>query len=226
MAVDHLPQAAMVNVGAGIPMYDVPEAARRKGREDLYFTIEHGPMGGWPQVGGVSRNPDAILGQLEVFQFYEGGGPDVSVLSFGQIDGRGNVNVSRFGAMRPGCGGFPNIAHGVRRLILCGSITTGGAESRVDRGRLEILQEGRIRRFVSQLDEITFDAPRALAAGHRITVLTERAIFEVEESGLVLTAIAPGVDLQRDVLAHIEFPIQVAPEPSIIDPAYFGADPL
>lgn len=208
-AVELLPEGAVVNVGAGIPMYDVPEAARRTGRTDLYFTVEQGPMGGWPQVGGVSRNPEAVMAQLDVFDFYEGGGPDVSVLSFGEIDALGNVNVSRFANMMTGCGGFTNIAHGVRRLIFCGTITTGGVDLRMGEGRIEVAKEGRVRRFVDRVDQITFNAKHALSRGHSIEVVTERGRFSVTEEGFVLRAVAPGIEIERDILAQIPFPVIV-----------------
>jgi propionate CoA-transferase len=209
MAVELLPEGAVVNVGAGIPMYDVPEAARRNGRTDLYFTVEQGPMGGWPQVGGVSRNPEAVMAQLDVFDFYEGGGPDVSVLSFGEIDAQGNVNVSRFGNMMTGCGGFINIAHGVKKLVFCGTITTGGADLRIGEGRLEIVKEGRVRRFVDEVEQITFNAQHALSRGHTVEVVTERARFSVTSEGYVLRAVAAGIDIQRDILDLIPFPVKV-----------------
>lgn len=225
LAVDLLEEGNAVNVGAGIPMYDVPEAARRLGRDDLYFTVEHGPAGGWPQVGGVSRNPEAILPQLDVFEYYEGGGPDVSVLSFGQIDREGNVNVSRFGSMMPGCGGFPNIAHGVRRLIFCGTLTTGGLDLRMTDGALSIVTEGRITRFVDRVDQVTFNAARALRAGHTITVVTERAVFEVQNAGFVLVAIAPGIDLQSDVLDQIDFEVSVSSDLRELPADLYRAEP-
>jgi acyl CoA:acetate/3-ketoacid CoA transferase len=221
LAVEQLPQDAFVNLGAGIPMYDVPEAARRTGRDDLYFTVEQGPMGGWPQVGGVSRNPEAIMGQLEVFDFYEGGGPDISVLSFGEIDATGSVNVSRFGTMMPGCGGFPNIGHGLRHLVLCGTLTAGGLKQRMSNGRLEIVQEGRIKRFVKKVEQVTFNAPLALARGHKLTVITERGIFNVGKDGYRLEAVAPGVDIDREIREQAEFPIAVSGELRVLPEAMF-----
>jgi acyl CoA:acetate/3-ketoacid CoA transferase len=212
MAVARLPEGAMVNLGAGVPMYEVPEMARAMGRDDLYFTVEQGPMGGWPQVGGVSRNPEIILDQNEVFQFYEGGGPDVSVLAFGEVDRFGNVNVSRFSGMLPGCGGFVNIVHGVRSLIFCGTLTTGGLEETIDSSGLAIQCEGRIRRFVEAVEQITFNARLALKAGKRITIVTDRGVFAVTPEGLALREIVPGVDLRRDVFEQIPFPVAVAPD--------------
>lgn len=211
LAVDRLPANAMINLGAGVPMYEVPEAARAMGRSDLYFTVEQGPMGGWPQVGGVSRNPEIILDQNEVFQFYEGGGPDVSILSFGEVDRFGNINVSRFSGMLPGCGGFINIVHGVRDLIFCGTLTTGGLEETLDGDGLHITREGRIRRFVQDVEQITFNARRGLDSGKRATVVTDRGIFDVTKDGLVLSEIVPGIDLQRDILDRIPFAVSVSP---------------
>jgi acyl CoA:acetate/3-ketoacid CoA transferase len=222
VAVERLPPDAVVNVGAGIPMYDVPEAARRIGRDDLYFTVEQGPMGGWPQVGGVSRNPEAVLGQLEVFDFYEGGGPDVSILSFGEIDAMGNVNVSRFGAMMPGCGGFINIAHGVRKLIFCGTLTTGGLDLRLEHGRLVIAQEGRLKRFVDKVQQVTFNGQQALEAGHTIDVVTERARFRVTKAGYELDAVAPGIDIRQDILAQIPFPVIVPDKVRLLPERLYG----
>ena len=166
------------------------------------------------------------MGQLEVFDFYEGGGPDASVLSFGEIDATGCVNVSRFGTMMPGCGGFTNIAHGVRHIVLCGTLTTGGLKERMAGGRLEILQEGRIKRFVDRVEQVTFNAPRALARGHKITVITERGIFSVGNGAFRLEAVAPGIDIGRDVLGQVSFPVTVPDRPVVLPKALFhsGAD--
>ena len=209
LAVNQLPEGAVVNVGAGIPMYDVPEAARRMGRTDLYFTVEQGPMGGWPQVGGVSRNPEAVMSQLDVFDFYEGGGPDYSVLSFAEVDGEGNVNVSRFSNMLTGSGGFINIVHGVRNVLFCGTLTAGGLDVRLADGRLEIVKEGRVQRLVPKIQQITFNARRALARGHTITIVTERALFSVTADGWHLLSVAPGVSVEKHILAHIPFKVAV-----------------
>lgn len=217
-AVGLVSDGGIVNLGAGIPMYDVPEAARRLGRDDIYLTVEQGPMGGWPRVGGVARNPEAILNQLDVFDFYEGGGPDVSILAFGEVDTAGNVNVSRFGDKMPGCGGFINITHGVRDLIFCGTLTSGGLDVRFEDGRAQVVTEGRHRRFVKSVQQMTFNAARALEAGTRVRVVTERALFEVTEGGYELTAIVTGIDLHRDVLERIPFPVRVSEDLRTVAP--------
>ncbi|MCO5090375.1 CoA-transferase [Bosea sp. (in: a-proteobacteria)] len=220
--VADLPQGAMVNLGAGIPMYDVPEAARLMGRDDIYFSVEQGPMGGWPQVGGVSRNVEMILEQHEVFQIYEGGAADVSVLSFGEVDRHGNVNVSRFAGMLPGSGGFINITHGIRNLIFCGTLTTGGLAESFSRDGVSIQAEGRIKRFVPKVEQVTFNGPRAFAQGRSITLVTERGIFVVDGDGFRLVRIAPGIRLDEDIRAQILFPITIAPELKIMPPELFG----
>jgi propionate CoA-transferase len=207
-----LPPNAMVNLGAGLPMYDVPGSAYAMAREDLYFTVEQGPMGGWPQVGGATLNPEMIFGQLEVFDFYEGGGPDASVLAFGQIDKLGNVNVSRFGDMLPGCGGFVNIVHGARWLIFCGTLTTKGLSVAVADGQVKVADEGMVRRFVEAVEQVTFNGQLGVAAGKRVTVVTDRAIFEVGPDGFEVTAVMPGISVRRDVLPLIPFPVRVARE--------------
>jgi acyl CoA:acetate/3-ketoacid CoA transferase len=211
-AVSRLGTGDIVNLGAGIPMYDVPEAARAMGRSDIYFTVEQGPLGGWPKVGGVSRNVEMIFEQHEVFQFYEGGGPDVSILSFGQVDRFGNVNVSKFSGMLPGCGGFINIVHGIKRLIFCGTLTTGGLEEEIGAAGVSVTTEGRIKRFVPDVEQVTFNARLALAAGKKVSYVTDRGTFDLTPDGLLLTSIAPGVDLQNHILSQIDFSICIAPD--------------
>ncbi|WP_188052242.1 malonate decarboxylase subunit alpha [Aureimonas fodinaquatilis] len=220
-AVSLLAEGDMVNLGAGIPMYDVPEAARMIGRDDIYFTVEQGPMGGWPKVGGASRNLELVLEQQEVFHFYEGGGPDVSILSFGQVDQYGNVNVSRFSGMLPGCGGFINIVHGIKTLMFCGTLTTGGLEEEISTDGVTVKTEGRIQRFVENVEQVTFNARQAFAAGKSVTYLTERGIFALTETGLHLTHIAPGIDLEKHILSQIPFKITVAENLKLMDKSLF-----
>lgn len=223
--VERLPRGAMVNLGAGIPMYDVPEAARLARRDDIYFTVEQGPMGGWPKVGGVSRNLELIFEQQEVFHFYEGGGPDVSVLSFGQVDRHGNVNVSKFSGMLPGCGGFINIVHGIKNLFFCGTLTTSGLDEDLGPTGLTVTTEGRIKRFVPDVEQITFNAQGALAAGKTVTYVTDRGLFRLTETGLQLISIAPGIDLHQHVLSQVPFPVSVAGDLHIMSLGLFSSRP-
>ncbi|WP_232830794.1 CoA-transferase [Tropicimonas sp. IMCC34011] len=218
LAVARMPEGAMVNLGAGLPMYDVPEAARAMKRDDIYFTVEQGPMGGWPQVGGVSRHPELILDQNEVFQFYEGGGPDYTILSFGEVDRHGNINVSRLGGMLPGCGGFINICHGIRNLVFCGTLTTGGLDETVAADGVSIATEGRITKFVEQVQQITFNAGAWTARGKTATIVTDRGIFGLTPDGLTLEEVVPGIDVQRDILDRIPFPVAVRDDLKTVNP--------
>lgn len=219
--VEAIPTGLMVNLGAGIPMYDVPEAARLASRDDIYFTVEQGPMGGWPKVGGVSRNVELIFDQQEVFQFYEGGGPDVSVLSFGQVDRHGNVNVSKFAGMLPGSGGFINIVHGIKNLFFCGTLTTGGLEEEVGAHGLTVTKEGRIQRFVQDVEQVTFNAQMALKDGKTITYVTERGLFRLTDKGMTIISIAPGIDLHKHVLSQIPFEVIVPADLPIMSASNF-----
>ena len=140
-ALRSVPDGAVVNLGAGLPMYDISEAALWEGAADgaYRFSIEQGLFGGWPEAGGIASNPDAIVDIAHVFDYYVGGGIDVSILSFAEIDPHGSVNVSRFGDMMPGCGGFVDITQNAKRLVFCGAFDAGtwcaslGATSRAGR---------------------------------------------------------------------------------------------
>ncbi|HEX7021805.1 MAG TPA: CoA-transferase, partial [Trueperaceae bacterium] len=213
----------VVNLGAGLPMYDIPNAAFASGRhQDIYFTVEQGPYGGLPRVGGVARNPEVILDSLEVFDYYEGGGPDLSCLSFAQVDAKGNVNVSKFAGMMPGTGGFVNIVHRIPRLVFCGALTAGGLVERAEGGRLVIEEEGRVKKLVPRVDQITFNGSVGLQKGQDVTVITDRAVFKLGPDGFALTEIAPGIDVTRDVLEQICFDVTVASDLKVMDEELFA----
>src|SRR5262245_29689354 len=211
-AIQEVAAGDVVNLGAGIPMYVVPHVAAQRGiAQQITFTIEQGPVGGLPGVGGVAVGPTAILDSLQVFDWYDGGGIDVACLSFGEVDRLGNVNVARFGGMMPGSGGFINIVHAARKVVFCGTLTAKGLGTAVSTAGLRIEQEGAIRRFVTDVELITFNGEAAVKKGQEAVYVTERAVFRRERDGLVLTEVAPGLDIQSDVLAHIEFPVRVSP---------------
>ena len=205
-----VPDGAIVNLGAGLPMYDVSMVARWEGATptSYRFTIEQGPFGGWPEVGGVAANPDAILDMPSVFDYYTGGGIDVSILSFAEVDADGSVNVSRFGDLMPGCGGFIDITQNARRIVFCGAFSAGGKVAVVD-GTLKVISRGRVSKFVPRLQQLTFNARSRRNRVESLTYVTERAVFVRKETGLVLTEIAPGIDIRRDVLDEIPFRVEV-----------------
>jgi len=221
-ALRSVPDGAIVNLGAGLPMYDVSRAAQWEGATpDSYrFTIEQGPFGGWPEVGGVAANPDAILDMPAVFDYYAGGGIDVSILSFAEIDADGSVNVSRFGDLMPGCGGFIDITQNARQLVFCGAFSAGGKVGIAD-GSVSVISRGKISKFVTRLQQLTFNARSRCNRVESLTYVTERAVFARQEGRLVLTEVAPGIDVRRDVLDEIPFQVEVHGQLKLMDSALF-----
>ncbi|MDC8783821.1 acyl CoA:acetate/3-ketoacid CoA transferase [Roseateles koreensis] len=203
-----LSPGAVTNLGIGIPA-GIPSVAAEEGVADaLTLSIESGVTGGIPaQKGdfGLAYNAEAIIEQSFQFDYYDGGGLDASFLGLAQVDASGNVNVSKFNGRPVGCGGFVNITRSTKRLIFCGSFTAGGLELQVGEGALTIKTEGRSRKFIKQVEQITFNGRDAALRGQEVVFVTERAVFHLRADGLELTEIAPGVDLERDVLAHMEF---------------------
>lgn len=187
------------------------------GHHDFQFTTEHGPFGGLVMSGwqfSANKYPEALLDGVTQFDFINGGGCPFAALAFAQFDAAGNVNVSRFGIANPGAGGFIDIAHNARELVFTGTFTTGGVEVAFEDGRLRIVREGKIRKFVREAEHVTYPVrPNVVARGQRACLMTERAVFEVTAEGLTLTEVAPGIDVRSQVLALMDAgPVQVAPD--------------
>jgi len=216
---------AVVNLGFGVSIGITPVAAEEGFLDRICLTVEQGLFGGAPALGkdfGTGVNYEAMIDQPYQFDFYDGGGLDMAFLSFAQIDRDGNVNVSRYGKHITGPGGFINISQGTRKVIFSGTLTTGGLDIAPNgEDGVTLNAEGRTRKFVPEVEQITFSGRVAVERGQQITYVTDRAVFELTPAGLMLTEIASGIDLQRDVLDQIGFDVAVSPQLKPMDERLF-----
>jgi propionate CoA-transferase len=205
----------VVNFGVGVPDAVAKLLAANNEQHRLYQTIEHGTYGGTLLDGvlfGYARNATAMLDAATQFDFYAGGGLDIAFLGFGELDAAGNVNVSRLGGLTVGPGGFIDIAQNARKVVFCGTFAAKGVELQTGDGQLRVLRQGSVPKLVTAVDQITFSGAQALRRGQTVLYLTERASFRLTQEGLELFEIAPGVDLQRDVLDQMQFtPLLASP---------------
>lgn len=219
-----LTKNSIVNLGIGMPEI-VAAVANEEGVADtMTLTIESGPVGGVPLSGlnfGSTINPDAILDAAAIFDFYDGGGLDIAYLGLAECDQHGNINVSKFGPKIAGCGGFINITQNAKKVVFCGTFTAGGLEVKAEDGTLQIIKEGKIDKFVQDVQHVTFSGERARQLGQKVLYITERVVFEMTEEGIMITEIAPGIDIHNDVLSHIDFPCAVSKDLKIMDPRIF-----
>jgi len=216
-----------VNFGFGIPGGIAAVLSAQARLKDIWLTVEQGIHNGQLIDGalfGAAAFPGAIMRSTDQFDFYSGGGVDTAFLGAGEVDAEGNVNVSRLGQDVVGPGGFVDISQGAKAVVFCGTFEAGGLSVQVGDGRLLIERQGRIPKFIRNVREVTFCGPAARRRGKPVTYVTERAVFTLTEAGMTLVEIAPGIDLQRDVLDRMEFTPVIPPDLVRMDPGCFVGD--
>jgi len=227
-ALELLP-GAVVNLGIGMPEGLASVANEEKIIDLLTLTAEPGVIGGMPAGGldfGAAINPQAVIDQPYQFDFYDGGGLDVAFLGLAQADAEGNLNVSKFGRKLAGAGGFINISQNAKKVVFVGTFNAGGLHIVVEGGQLRIVSEGKSRKFVQQVEHRTFSGSYAAQRGQTVLYITERCVFDLTPDGMRLLEVAPGIDVQRDVLSQMDFKPTVAKPLRLMDPRVFRPEAM
>jgi len=227
-AAFELPPNGIINLGIGMPAGVAAVANEEHISHLLTLTVESGVIGGIPSAGGdfgTGVNMDAVIDETQQFDFYDGGGLDMTCLGMAECDEAGNVNVSRFGGRLTGAGGFINISQNARLVVFAGTFTGNGLKVAVENGELRILEEGKQRKFLKKVGQITFNGQYAYDRGKPVYYVTERCVFRRVRRGLALIEVAPGIDVARDILAHMDFE-SIIGEYAIMDPRIFSAGPM
>ena len=210
-----LKRGMVINIGAGLSEF-VPSVAWEEGiQRYITFVIEAGMVGGIPGYGlnfNTATNPDAIIDHAYMIDFFDGGGCDATFLGFAQVDGNCDINVSKLKNRITGIGGFLNVAVTSKKRFHCGTFMAGEQDIKVDKGRLKIVEDGRTAKFVNKVNQISSSGSYAVEIKQPVTIITERAVFECTKEGLVLKEVAPGVDINRDIISRMEFAPVISPD--------------
>ncbi len=227
-AAFELPPNGVINLGVGAPDGVAAVANEEKVTPYITMTTEAGAIGGVLASGssfGASANAHSVIDQNMMFDFYHGGGLDLTCLGMAECDEQGNVNTSKFGGRLNGCGGFIDISQNARAVVFAGTFTAGGLEVEIAYGKVKIVKEGRARKFVKNVEQVTFSGNYASSKSQPVIYVTERCVFQLTPEGLELIEVAPGIEIDKHILAHMDFK-PVINKPIPMDRRIFVDEPM
>ena len=216
----------IINIGTGIPNDTVGPLLAEEGANDcISITVESGIYGGTPASTidfGIAVNNDALIPHDRQFEFYNGTGTDITFMGAGEMEFSGNVNATKMGPKAPGAGGFIDITSSSKKVAFCSTFTGGGLKVAFDEEKgVTILQEGKFKKLVNKVQQISYNGKLACERGQKMWYVTERCVFELTPEGMKLIEIAKGIDLQKDILDQMEFMPLIADQLKITDPVLY-----